>query len=212
MKRLISASFILLILTVSLTVFGQEEKEKESQIKREFFEKQAQEAEKERASEDAKRIAKEREAIREYIRGSDYAKSVYPSPPSKAYSIPSMSYSIDDGIYVMRNSGSSSSQLSLSKSFDGQSSDNKGTFDVDKSVRYITFSLSGSVESGAIEIIITLPNGDEMKDLTIDTSADIQYSQNIKISEEEEKYYGQWEYSVESDKAVGHYRLSIQTK
>ncbi len=66
-------------------------------------------------------------------------------------------------------------------------------------------------EEGEIVIIITLPDGDELKEMTIDTSADIQFTQSIKISEEEDKYYGQWEYSVESDEAVGHYRLSIRT-
>ena len=73
-------------------------------------------------------------------------------------------------------------------------------------------SVGGSVKEGEINIVITLPNGEELKDLTIDTSADIQFSQSVKISEEEDKYYGQWEYSVESNKASGHYRLSIQTR
>lgn len=125
---------------------------------------------------------------------------------------PSMTYSTGDGVYIMSSSGSSSSQLSLSKSFDGQSSENDGTFDVDESVRQIALQMSGSVKEGSIEIIITLPDGNELKDITIDTSADIQFNQTIKIAADEERYHGTWEYSVKSEKAVGFYRLSIQTR
>ena len=216
MKKLLSATFICALLIASSSAFAQEgEKEiKKNEDQRTYFEDQerAEKAEararsSERASaEEAERSSERaRTSYREAVRVSAGAKQAYPAPPT-------MSYSTGDGVYIMSSSGSSSSQLSLSKSFDGQSSENDGTFDVDETVRHISLQLSGSVKEGEIEITITLPDGDELKDLTIDTSADIQFSQSIKISAAEDRYYGQWEYTVESDEAVGHYRLSIQTR
>lgn len=121
------------------------------------------------------------------------------------------SYSFGDGVYVINTSGGSSSQLSLSKTFNGESKKNEGSFDVDKSVRNINLSLSGKVKTGSIKIKITLSNGDLIKELSIDESADIQYNQNIKIADDEDKYYGKWNYSVESVKAEGTYHLSLNT-
>ena len=222
MKQLLSATFICLLLAASFTTFGQkrEKETKEETKERTFFEGQsnAERAEEMvRSAERASAEASERSSARSSGRSSERSRSSYRTPSGSSYSIKSdypsnmaTTYSTGD-VFMMSSSGSSSSQLSLSKSFDGKSSDNEGTFNVDKSVRHISLQLSGSVKEGAIEIIITLPDGDELKEITIDTSADIQFTQSIKISEEEDKYYGQWEYSVESDEAVGYYRLSIRT-
>lgn len=122
------------------------------------------------------------------------------------------SFSYGDGVYVMSNSGSSSSQLSLSKSFKGESKKNEGSFDIDENVRNISLNLSGRVESGEIKIKIVLFNGDIIKELNIDESADIQFNQNISIAKDEKKYYGKWRYTIESVKANGNYRLMISTR
>ena len=230
MKKLLSATFICALLAASFTAFGQESDEKgskEKESKRALFEAQERAEESERSSERSRVRAEEsrrssessRARAEESERSSGRARISYREDEGSTYftkppypTTSTMSYSTGEGVYIMSNSGSSSSQLSLSKKFDGQSSDNDGNFDVDESVRHISLSLSGSVTKGAIYITITLPDGDELKDISIDTSADIQFTQTIKISEEENRYFGQWEYAVESDDAVGHYRLSIQTR
>jgi len=199
-------------MVVSYTAFGQEEEEKENKVKREFFEKQAKEAEKTRAEERARSSERARESHRESSRVSPHVKYVYPAQPAQPAQS-AFSYSSGEDVYIMSGSGSgsSSSQLSLSKSFDGQSSENDGAFDVDETIRYIILQLSGRVEEGEIEMTITQPDGKVLKDLTINNSADVQFSQTIKISEED-KYYGQWGYSVKAKKAKGHYKLSIRTR
>jgi hypothetical protein len=238
MKKLLSATFICVLMAASFTAFGQESDEQESKEKeseRTLFEEQERASERSRITAEESRRSSESSRARaeesrrssessraraeESERSSGRARTSYRELEGTSYftkpaypTAPTMSYSTGDGVFIMSSSGSSSSQLSLSKKFDGQSSDNDGNFDVDESVRHISLSLSGSVTEGAIYITITLPDGDELKDISIDTSADIQFTQSIKISADEDRYYGQWEYAVESDEAVGHYRLSIQTR
>lgn len=125
-------------------------------------------------------------------------------------SLPS-AYSIGDGFYFEYGNGGSSSQLSLSKYFDGESKKSTGTFNVEDDVRQISINLSGAVKSGKIVIKVQLGNEDVIKDLTIDDSADIQFNQTINIAKDEKKYYGDWKYTVDAQEATGKYRISIQT-
>ena len=123
-----------------------------------------------------------------------------------------ISYSYGDGVFVTSSSGSSSSQLSLSKVFDGETKSSKGTFNVDETVQHISFSLQGGVKSGSITIKITLPNDDLIKEITIDETAEVRYNQSIRIAEDDKKYYGNWHYSVDAQKAEGEYRLMLSTR
>lgn len=218
MKKILSVSFICVLLAASFTAFGQEdEKEsKDEDVERSFFEGRSSA---ERVEESARSSESSRARAAESERSAGRARASYRTKAGNTYFVkpdypasPSMSYSTGDGVFVMSSSGSSTSQLSLSKSFDGQSIENSGSFVVDESVRHISFRLSGSVKEGEIEIVIALPDGDELKDITIDSSADIEFTQSIKISEDDNRYYGEWEYSVGADEAKGHYRLSIQTR
>jgi len=118
----------------------------------------------------------------------------------------------EGGVFFTSPNAGQSSQLSLSKSFDGESTKNEGTFEVDKKVAYINFSINGSVKEGRIRINIVLPTGEKLKEMTIDNTADIQFNQMIRPRSEENKYSGKWTYEIEAIKAVGNYRLSLQTK
>jgi len=115
------------------------------------------------------------------------------------------------GDYVFTSSHSTSSSISLSKSFDGESKKSEGSFDIDDSAHNINVALSGDVEEGEINVIIQLPDGKELINMTIDDSADIQTRKAISISEDETKYYGTWKYTVEAVKAVGRYQLMIMS-
>ncbi len=104
-----------------------------------------------------------------------------------------------------------SSKMSLSKTFNGETKSNEGTFDVDDNTRNLSFNISGSVKSGKIVIKMYLPGGDLYKEVTLDSSADMQMSSQMNISKDEKKYYGKWKYSIEAEKAEGSYRFSILT-
>lgn len=139
--------------------------------------------------------ARERESIR--VR----------EPESRIYRIP-------DGNYLVGSYGQGNqSQLTLRNSFNGGSDTSKGEFDVDKDVRHIRCLISGRVKSGEISIEVKYPGGKTFKDLTINSSAEISFSQSLTIKEGEEgKYTGSWEYQVKADKAEGNYMLQIMTE
>jgi len=104
-----------------------------------------------------------------------------------------------------------SSQLMLSKNYEGTDAENSGEFQIEEAVRQIRISIDGAVKEGSIKIKLFLPGGETFKDMTIDESADIKYSQSIGISEEEKKYEGKWKYVIKASKAKGSYRMSINT-
>jgi len=112
---------------------------------------------------------------------------------------------------AFQNVGRNSSQLMLSKSYDGKDAENTGVFQIEEPVRQIRFSIDGSVKEGKIIIKLLLPGGEVFKELTIDESADIRFSQSITVPEEKNKYTGNWKYVIKAVKARGNYRLSINT-
>ena len=73
--------------------------------------------------------------------------------------------------------------------------------------------LSGiCVGSGKITVRVLYPNGKVFKDLSITSSAEISFTQNMSIQKEEKnKYVGAWKYKVTADKAEGSYTLSFMT-
>jgi len=123
-------------------------------------------------------------------------------------------YRYPDGQYLMGSYGQGNqSQLTLRNSFNGGSDTSKGEFDVDKEVRNFRCLISGKVKSGEISIQIKYPDGKMFKDLTINSSAEISFSQSLTIKEgEENKYAGSWKYQVTAREAEGNYILQIMTE
>jgi hypothetical protein len=103
-------------------------------------------------------------------------------------------------------------QLTLRNNFRGGSDSSDGEFDLEEGTHYFRCMISGKVRSGSISIKVVYPGGKTFKELTINSSAEVNYSQSLSIKEgEEKKYLGTWKYSVEADKAEGNYILSIST-
>jgi hypothetical protein len=111
-------------------------------------------------------------------------------------------------------SGSSSernTKLTLSKDFNGESTSKTGTFSVEQGVKKIRLSIHGSVKSGKIELELYLPGKKELKKISIDDSADIEWSQFLDIKEGDNKYFGEWTYVISAQNAKGFYSLSLNT-
>lgn len=123
-------------------------------------------------------------------------------------------YRLPDGQYLLGSYGQGNqSQLTLRNSFNGGSDSSKGEFDVDKEVRHFRCLISGKVKSGEISIQVKYPGGKMFKDLTINSSAEISFSQSLTIKEgEEDKYVGTWQYQVTAKEAEGNYLLQIITE
>jgi cell division protein FtsB len=101
-------------------------------------------------------------------------------------------------------------QLTLRNSFRGSTDSSKGVFDVESGTRYFRCMINGRVNSGEIYIKISYPGGKVFKELTINSSAEISFSQSLNIKEgEDSKYIGSWQYEVKADKAEGNYMLQI---
>lgn len=105
-----------------------------------------------------------------------------------------------------------SSQLMLSKHFNGESVSKSGNFTVDEGIRALRISIQGSIRNdGSITITLYTPDDELFKELEIDNSADVHWTQVFTIREEGEEYTGDWTYEIEADEAEGQYNLSITT-
>jgi hypothetical protein len=104
------------------------------------------------------------------------------------------------------------SQLTLRNSFTGGSDTSKGEFEVRPETRLFRCQIIGKVSSGEIYIKVEYPGGKIFKELTINSSAEINYSQSLTFKEGEEKLYsGSWKYEVRATQAEGNYILQIST-
>lgn len=120
----------------------------------------------------------------------------------------------DEGTYFIQSYGQGSqSQLTLRNSFSGETVSSIGEFNVDENTSHIRFTVNGKVRHGEISIKVFYPGGKVFKDLTINSSAEITFSQSLTIKEEEKtKYVGTWKYEVKTKTAEGNYMLSIMTQ
>ncbi len=119
----------------------------------------------------------------------------------------------DEPSYFIYSGGQENqSQLTIRNSFDGNTDSSEGEFDVDESTRHIRCTINGKARSGKISIRVMYPGGKVFKDLSITSSAEISFTQNMSIQKEEKnKYVGAWKYKVTADKAEGSYTLSFMT-
>jgi len=117
----------------------------------------------------------------------------------------------DHGYVYTTSSQERNTKLTLSKDYNGESTMKTGTFNVEQGVKKIRLSIQGSVKSGNINLEVYLPGKKELKKLSMDDSADIQWSQSIDIKEGDNKYYGAWTYVINAQNAKGYYSLSLST-
>ena len=118
-----------------------------------------------------------------------------------------------EGIYVTSGSSQNSqSQLTLRNSFSGSTDSSKGEFEVGEETHHFRVMITGKVKSGDIQIIVKYPSGKVFKDLTVNSAAEITFSQSLTFKEgEESKYIGSWKYEVKAVSAEGNYTLQIMT-
>lgn len=116
------------------------------------------------------------------------------------------------GVYgAVYSSQEKSSKLTLHKSFSGETKETDGTFNVENGVKRIRINVEGVVESGKIMVSLTLPSGKLYKDLSIDESANMEWSTSFSIEEGNSEYSGTWKYQVKAAGAKGYYAMSITT-
>jgi len=175
--------------------------EKEMQLKQMEMQIRKQQLEQEKKMKELERVYEERARASE--RSSGRARSfVYTTPGG----------SEEGPIFIQSWGQDSQSQLTLRNTFNGETISSDGEFDVEESASHIKFTANGKVRQGEISIKVFYPNGKVFKDFTINSSAQITYSQSMNIKEEEKKkFVGTWKYEVKTKSAEGSYMLSIVT-
>ena len=210
-KILLKSLTLACILLLSGTVLMAQSKEKD--------EKAAQEAEmkaKKEMLEQQKQMQEQQQKMREMeFIYADQARSEARSAreSSRARTYVRSSGDFADSYYIYSgNEQNSQSQLTLRNSFDGSSESSKGEFEVAEGTHNFRVMINGKVKEGIIRIIVDYPNGDNFKDMTINSAAEISYSQSVTINDEEDKkYVGDWSYKVIAEEAKGNYMLQIMT-
>jgi hypothetical protein len=147
------------------------------------------------------------------IRYEDQSRSAERAARSSARTYVRSSGAHPDSYYVIAGEEQNNqSQLTLRNSFDGNSNTSKGGFEVSEETHNFRVMINGKVKSGEIQIIVKYPNGKEFKNLTINSAAEITYSQSLTLKEgEESKYIGTWNYEVKATFAEGNYMLQMMT-
>jgi hypothetical protein len=116
------------------------------------------------------------------------------------------------GFYGRSNGDSESTSWDFSKSVKESSFSRDYTFDVDPTANTVVMSVNGDCKSGEIHIKIIMPNGKVYSDIVIDESGNLNWRKSFVISETENKdKAGAWTFGINSAKATGYFKISLQT-
>ena len=178
--------------------------EQEMQAKKEMLmQQQLEMKEKQQQMEEQQRQMREME--RQYrLQNRELEQRVRES--SRERSSGRSSWVTPEGNYVIASGfgQANQTQLTLRNTFQGEDSYTDGDFEVEEGVKHIRIMINGQVKNGEITIKIERPGGKEYKKMTIDSAAEVTFSQSLTVKEEDaKKYVGTWGYTVESDKAEG---------
>lgn len=124
-----------------------------------------------------------------------------------------MIFSSGPGSYFLHSLGESEgTNWDFSKSVKENTFSNDYSFDVDKTSKSVVMSIRGDCKAGDIRIKIIMPNGKSYSDIVIDEFGDLNWRKSFTISENENQdKTGEWKFKVESNKATGYFRISLQT-
>lgn len=100
----------------------------------------------------------------------------------------------------------------FSKSIKETSFDRDYIIDVEKSVSNVVMSVVGDCKMGEIRIKIVMPNGKTYSDIMIDEFGNLNWKKSFNVSESEnEDKTGPWKFEIKSSKAIGYFKISLQT-
>lgn len=114
--------------------------------------------------------------------------------------------------YGHSNGDSESTSWNFSKYVKESSFSRDYTFDIDPTANTVVMSVNGDCKAGEIHIKITMPNGKVYSDITIDESGNLDWRKSFVISDTENKEKtGAWTFGINSAKATGYFKISLQT-
>ncbi len=108
------------------------------------------------------------------------------------------------------HSGESTS-LNIHKDIEDLTFGSKFKYDVQEGSKSFYFGASGSVDQGIIRIQLLDPANKIIHEFEVSPLADVEWSQNLKWSEEDaKKNYGTWTIVVTAEKATGSYHVNVK--
>jgi len=102
-----------------------------------------------------------------------------------------------------------STRLILKKYFENESISKVSEFEVEKDQQRFKVSISGMCKSGMIHITVLKPSQKVYKEMTIDSSADVEWSQSVRFTDEDNDYIGKWIIQVVAKDALGSYNVTL---
>jgi hypothetical protein len=110
------------------------------------------------------------------------------------------------------NNDSEITSFDFSKSIKESTFTREYIFDVEETAKNVVMSINGDCKSGDIHIKITMPDGKVYSDIVIDEAGNLNWRKSFVISDEENKEkVGAWKFDINSSKATGYFKISIQT-
>ena len=84
--------------------------------------------------------------------------------------------------------------------------------EIESDVKNVVMTVSGDCKAGEIKVKIIMPDGKTYAEVLIDASGNLNWRKSFTISGEENKdKIGEWTFRIETSKATGYFRISVQT-
>jgi hypothetical protein len=119
----------------------------------------------------------------------------------------------DPGMFYKFSFGDSEgTRWDFSKSVKENTFINDYAFDVEKSVKTVIMSVMGDCKEGEIKISIQMPDGKNYSDIVLDGFGNLNWRKSFNISDtENQDKTGKWKFKIDSKKATGYFKISLQT-
>jgi hypothetical protein len=224
---ILAAVFLIAAGTFSLQVNAQdkskEEKEKEMQEAINAQKKAMAEQQKKAQEELQRAFEEQRNAVDEAMRNYrviwddsnrfNRAFRIYEDlPRSRSYRSVEP-FIVTPGVdFIHLNGDSEKTTWDFSKNVKESTFSRDYTFDVESTVKSVVMAVNGDCRDGNIRIKIIMPNGKTYSDIVIDEYGNLNWRKSFVISDTENlDKVGAWKFEINSSKATGYFKISLQT-
>jgi hypothetical protein len=114
--------------------------------------------------------------------------------------VPGVAWTISEG---------KSTRLLMKKIIQDESISKETEFEVEKDQQRFKVSIKGFCADGEIHVNIIRPSGKTYKTLILDSSAEIEWSQSVRFTEEDDDFVGKWIVQIVAEKADGLYEVVL---
>ncbi|MCX6322005.1 MAG: hypothetical protein NTX93_09440 [Bacteroidia bacterium] len=230
-KVLLIVVFLFSVVSSLQQVSAQEktkaEQEKEQKILKAIDEQKKAMAEQQKAQEEVNQTMKEQQSelentmenVRVEVKSSGNSGGtvrMFNQRGNRSFSMDEPFMFSSPGVEVFNGNGMSGDSerttWDFSKSVKENTFSKDYSFDVEKTVTTVVMSVMGDCKAGEIRIKIVMPSGKNYSDIVIDESGNLNWRKSFTISDtENQDKTGEWKFKIDSNKATGFFKISLQT-